>query len=1370
MIVFLPKLQSEENSEIATHSQKVEQGRTRGEYRIFLPDNRWQIVSYVADDDGYRATVRYESAVDNPEPLQPEQTYWGFSTGPQSSPKPPVQVSSESREPPVYRPAPQPQVYQPAQPREPPAYPPVALSRNPPSRDPPRYPEPTNGSQEPPFNPQSYRPQLIQPQLSAVYPPYSGELRSQVNTYIIHPTPPARPVDERRPVNREPEPQNPVGPLPPYRPQRPVDLPSRPPNYPLRPYPIDPRPEIKSNSEPSPPIYIQKPKTPEKQLDSIIYNPKIFHPFFEPIIDEPPKPVSVQAIRPLHLPKYFENQANPQTAIQANLERPVRPNSNLNEPRPHQHYETVGNHRYPLTSPHNHPGETRPQYHNNNSPTYSNPPTRPAVLPQQTKDESSTQRPSDPSYSDRPSFSQRPLYRPESPYHDRPSQSTPDQRPRHPIKPTETHVTQPRPNYQPEYKPTTPVYVPQIRPPYQERPAPTTEIPPSYPIKPNEPYQAHDRPHYQTDNEPTVAVYDAQNRPEYQERLVTTKPDESYQPQEQYSDQIEEDEPAVAVYILQSGPPYQEKVIPTTSAPPEQTTELYRPTERPSYQPDDLNKPILSINGPQKRPNYEAEPSYTIYSDKPKSNEPEQDKPANNGERETERPTLTYVPQPTRPTYETEPSYPERPTSVSNVPEQSRPAYETGEPFFYPEKTISTSLPQRRPIYQAEPIYLDKPIPSSKESERPEEKPVVDEPEVEKPTPTYTPQQKPTYPTVPYPDYQSRPNPPQRKPYLSRPIRPYRPLPRPNYPNKPEAVDEQSYEPESAYEEKPAQPYVQQQNRRPYPFKPPSRPYGIQQSNKDRLKYQPYQPKPVISSRPPSPGYYRPKEEYIPENYKPHTGYPVAHTGYSQVTAIRPIPNPKEQLVVTIRPDDYESLEGIAPTEPEESILTTTTRPRLTPKWKFNPATRKPFFRPTTKTTTTVRPPVQFSTELPIEPSIESPSQSGEESPLSNRFRFRSRTPSNDAFGQRTQPRRKQPDQTDEFDSWPQEEDFGQSESIRSGLRLENEKPFLDSVSIVDEEPLSDLEGFPPIEEELISNSTFNSDVILFDNGGESSPLLLRIRDKGPPSVVEDLNLLPVTTEAEIETLTTTTTTTTTAAPSTTTTTIVAPTTTTEKATTTEKPTTIKTGKKKKRVRVKGLRRGNGTRPLLLTGKRIQTTVLETKAMEKTEKIETLPKKEESVEAVVETVAKINKEVNKPSRLVLPVRAEKLVKSVKVEKAGKVEKISPIGKTANTTATRSSKIRFPPRIRFVEKNSDRVTREKGNDDYDEDLITADTVHTAVKSRDHYHGAARDMMGDHIMTSGDLMDFSLNAIPIDQLDLVYETATESSSESEEISEE
>ena len=42
------------------HQQSHEAGRTRGEYRTVMPDGRIQVVSYVADENGYRAKITYE--------------------------------------------------------------------------------------------------------------------------------------------------------------------------------------------------------------------------------------------------------------------------------------------------------------------------------------------------------------------------------------------------------------------------------------------------------------------------------------------------------------------------------------------------------------------------------------------------------------------------------------------------------------------------------------------------------------------------------------------------------------------------------------------------------------------------------------------------------------------------------------------------------------------------------------------------------------------------------------------------------------------------------------------------------------------------------------------------------------------------------------------------------------------------------------------------------------------------------------------------------------------------------------------------------------------------------------------------------------
>lgn len=43
-----------------SHSQKSQGSATNGEYRVRLPDGRMQIVSYTADENGYKADVRYD--------------------------------------------------------------------------------------------------------------------------------------------------------------------------------------------------------------------------------------------------------------------------------------------------------------------------------------------------------------------------------------------------------------------------------------------------------------------------------------------------------------------------------------------------------------------------------------------------------------------------------------------------------------------------------------------------------------------------------------------------------------------------------------------------------------------------------------------------------------------------------------------------------------------------------------------------------------------------------------------------------------------------------------------------------------------------------------------------------------------------------------------------------------------------------------------------------------------------------------------------------------------------------------------------------------------------------------------------------------
>ena len=52
----------------------------RGSYKVALPDGRVQIVSYVADDDGYKATVTYEGEPSFPSPEQ-------YKSGPGATPE-----------------------------------------------------------------------------------------------------------------------------------------------------------------------------------------------------------------------------------------------------------------------------------------------------------------------------------------------------------------------------------------------------------------------------------------------------------------------------------------------------------------------------------------------------------------------------------------------------------------------------------------------------------------------------------------------------------------------------------------------------------------------------------------------------------------------------------------------------------------------------------------------------------------------------------------------------------------------------------------------------------------------------------------------------------------------------------------------------------------------------------------------------------------------------------------------------------------------------------------------------------------------------------------------------------------------------------
>ncbi|KAK5640302.1 hypothetical protein RI129_011113 [Pyrocoelia pectoralis] len=71
---FSYKVQDQFSGDDFSHSQKQDSKSTNGEYRVKLPDGRIQIVSYIADKNGYKADVKYaENENSNPKAYSPEQ-------------------------------------------------------------------------------------------------------------------------------------------------------------------------------------------------------------------------------------------------------------------------------------------------------------------------------------------------------------------------------------------------------------------------------------------------------------------------------------------------------------------------------------------------------------------------------------------------------------------------------------------------------------------------------------------------------------------------------------------------------------------------------------------------------------------------------------------------------------------------------------------------------------------------------------------------------------------------------------------------------------------------------------------------------------------------------------------------------------------------------------------------------------------------------------------------------------------------------------------------------------------------------------------------------------------------------------------------
>ncbi|XP_068229114.1 uncharacterized protein [Palaemon carinicauda] len=68
---FAYSVRDDDTGSAYSHEEERTGDVTRGEYRVSLPDGRIQIVSYVADENGYRAKVSYESSGSSPVVAEP---------------------------------------------------------------------------------------------------------------------------------------------------------------------------------------------------------------------------------------------------------------------------------------------------------------------------------------------------------------------------------------------------------------------------------------------------------------------------------------------------------------------------------------------------------------------------------------------------------------------------------------------------------------------------------------------------------------------------------------------------------------------------------------------------------------------------------------------------------------------------------------------------------------------------------------------------------------------------------------------------------------------------------------------------------------------------------------------------------------------------------------------------------------------------------------------------------------------------------------------------------------------------------------------------------------------------------------------------